>query len=176
VRLDPVPLEQPPHQLELRAQELLLGPLVRDRDAPRARARAAHRLVLGDELRDDPLLHPLDREQVRAQTGEPHGIAEGRGMEPVHERAPRVGVDLDQARAGGRDVEVVAHEGAEVARREAQVLGRAGVHARLPARAVREPEGRLHRALQHVVVRGVERDHGAARERQRSLERHGRGE
>ena len=104
------------------------------------------------------LLERLDGQQVRAEAGELLGVAERRRMQAVQERASGVGVDFDQARALRREMEVVAHEHAEVSGRMPQHRLRVGVEEGLIGGRMREPEQQRDGALDRREVLRLERD------------------
>ena len=137
---------------------MLARPVVHDRDAREPRRRPAHGGELGNESLDDLLLERRDRQQIRAQAGERRGIAQGRRVQAVQERAAGVGVHLDQARAVRRYVKVVAHEHAEVSGRMAQRGLGIAVEAGLVGGGMREREELRNRALDGCKVLGLERD------------------
>jgi hypothetical protein len=117
--------------------------------------------VLGREGRQQPCSHRVDREQLRAQAGELRRRAQRGGVEPVQERAAGVGVDLDQARALGGQVEVVAHEDGVVGGAMARDRVGAGlrVGAALEGLGVGHPEQRRHGALDRLEAGALESDH-----------------
>ena len=127
-RLDARVREQRAKQLELRREKLLSRCVVDDRDPAQpvaltgSRARSAYCGVLGSERVHEVALEVVHREQLRANAGQLLGVAQRGGVEAIQQRAAGVRVDLDQARTGGRDVKVVAHEHAEVSGRVARSL------------------------------------------------------
>jgi hypothetical protein len=98
---------------------------------------------------------------------QPHRIAERGGVQAVEQRAARVRVHLDQPRARGRDVEVVAHEHAEIAGCCARERIGSEVHALLVGGRVGDPEQDLDRAPDREELLVRQRDDRAPRVRNR---------